>query len=102
MQTTFIPYAVAILLSLIPAALAVYRITKFFIDDYLFEKPRDAIFNKFPPETSKIGYLFTCYWCMSMWVATLVTIGFILVPSAMLIVCFPFAISAIVGKLSER
>lgn len=101
-MTTYIPYAIAILLSIVPASLAVYRITRFIVEDHLFEKPREAIFNRFPPETSKFGYLFTCYWCMGFWVATLVTIGFILVPSAMLIVCFPFAVSAIVGLVSER
>ena len=101
-MTNYIPLAIAVLLSLPAAALATYRISKIFIDDVIFERPREAIFKKFPPESTKIGYFFTCYWCTSMWVATLLTIGFILIPSVMLIVCFPFAVSAIVGFVSER
>lgn len=101
-MSSYITLALAVLFSLPAAGLAVYRISKLLIDDVIFETPREAIFKKFPPESTKIGYFFTCYWCTSMWVATLVTIGFILVPSVMLIVCLPFALSAIAGWLSER
>lgn len=101
-MSEYIVLATAILLSIPAAALATFRISKIFIDDVIFEKPREAIFKKFPPESTKIGYFFTCYWCTSMWVATLVTIGFILIPSVMLFVCLPFAISAIAGYMSER
>ena len=101
-MSNYILLAVSILLSLIPAGLATYRISKLLIEDVIFERPREAIFRRFPPESTKTGYFFTCYWCTSMWVATLLTIGFILIPSVMLFICLPFAISAIVGILSER
>jgi hypothetical protein len=101
-MTEYLVLSLAVLTSLPAAGLAVYRISKLLVDDFIFEKIRDKIFKKFPPESTKTGYFFTCYWCTSLWVATLVTIGFILVPSVMLIVCLPFAFSAIAGLLSER
>lgn len=102
MTTQLLSLVIAIALSLPVAALAVYRVSRLLIEDTIFETPREKFFNRFPPESTKIGYLFTCYWCTSIWLATLVTIGFILVPSVMLIICFPFAVSAIVGLISER
>ena len=83
-------------------ALATYRIGKLIIEDVIFEEIREKIFKKFPPESTKTGYFFTCYWCTSLWVATLLTVGYILVPSIMLIVCLPLALSAVVGILSEK
>jgi len=83
-------------------ALATYRIGKLIIEDVIFEKIREKIFKKFPPESTKTGYFFTCYWCTSLWVATLLTVGYILVPSIMLIICLPLALSAVVGILSEK
>jgi hypothetical protein len=90
------------LLSFILLALAAYRIGKLIIEDVIFEKIREKIFKKFPPESTKTGYFFTCYWCTSLWVATLLTVGYILVPSIMLIICLPLALSAVVGILSEK
>jgi hypothetical protein len=78
-----------------------YRISKLFIEDVIFEKIREKIFTKFPPETSRIGYLFTCYWCMSIWIGTLVTLGYILSSTIIVLVCLPFALSAIAGLLSD-
>jgi len=83
-------------------ALATYRIGKLIIEDVIFEKIREKIFKKFPPESTKTGYFFTCYWCTSLWVATLLTVGYILVPSVMLIISLPLALSAVVGILSEK
>jgi hypothetical protein len=90
------------LLGFVLLALAAYRIGKLIIEDVIFEKIREKIFKKFPPESTKTGYFFTCYWCTSLWVATLLTVGYILVPSIMLIICLPLALSAVVGILSEK
>lgn len=46
---------------------AVYRLTKLAIDDEILYEVRAKVWEKFPPETTKIGYLFTCAWCMSIW-----------------------------------
>jgi hypothetical protein len=78
-----------------------YRISKLFIEDVIFEKIREKIFTKFSPETTKIGYLFTCYWCMSIWIGTLITLGYILSSTIIVLVCLPFALSAIAGLLSD-
>lgn len=51
--------------------LAVIRLTKLILHDYITEDIRNYIFTKFPPADSKLGYLFTCPWCMSIWVAAL-------------------------------
>jgi hypothetical protein len=55
-------------LDFILLALATYRVTRFLTTDHLFEGPREKIFNRYNPSTSKLGYLFTCEWCMSIWV----------------------------------
>ena len=78
-----------------------YRISKLFIEDVIFEKIREKIFTKFPPETTLLGYFFTCYWCMSIWIGTIVTLGYILSSTVMIIICLPFALSAIAGLLSD-
>lgn len=48
--------------------LAVKRLTKLAQEDYLTEPVRNYLYDKFPPETSKIGYLISCPWCLSMWI----------------------------------
>lgn len=55
------------LLWIVVDIIAVYRLTKLAIDDEILYEIREKVFEKFPPETSKIGYLFTCPWCMSIW-----------------------------------
>jgi len=89
------------LVALVVLSTATYRISKFFVDDFLFNKIREKIFTKFPPETTYIGYFFTCYWCTSMWIGTLVTLGYILSSTVMLVICLPFAISAIASTISD-
>lgn len=48
-------------------SLATYRLTKLVIEDELTAPLRNKIFEKFPPSSTKIGYLFTCPWCVSIW-----------------------------------
>lgn len=51
--------------------LAIVRLTKLILHDYITEDIRNYVFKHFPPAKSKLGYLFTCPWCMSIWVAAL-------------------------------
>lgn len=51
---------------------AVYRLTKLVIDDEILSDIREKVWEKFPPETTKIGYLTTCPWCVSIWMAAAV------------------------------
>lgn len=82
-------------------ALAVYRICRFIIEDELVEPVRNAIWKKFPPST-KLGYFITCYWCTSFWVASIIIICSILIPSVVFIICAILALSAIAGIISQR
>jgi hypothetical protein len=81
-------------------ALATYRVTRFLTTDHLFNGPREKIFNRFNPSESKIGYLFTCEWCMSIWVG----LGFVFwYTISEEITCFfaiAFALSAVASLLS--
>lgn len=46
---------------------ATYRLTKLVLDDGITEDLRDLVWSKFPPQETKIGYFFTCPWCVSIW-----------------------------------
>lgn len=55
------------ILSLLLDIIAVYRITKLIIDDEILHEFREKVWEKYPPESTKIGYLITCPWCTSIW-----------------------------------
>jgi hypothetical protein len=88
------------LTTLLIYVLAGYRITRFIIEDALPETIRNKIWNRFPPSHG-VGYLITCYWCSGFWVATLLTIGYILIPSVLFFICLALAISAGIGIISK-
>ena len=88
------------LLIFIVYILAAYRISRFIIEDALPERVRNWIWKRFPP-THGLGYLITCYWCTSVYVATLLVIGYILVPSVMFYVALVLALSATTGIISK-
>lgn len=46
---------------------AVIRLTRLVLDDEITSDIRDLIWAKFPPRDTKLGYLFTCPWCVSIW-----------------------------------
>lgn len=81
--------------------LAVYRICRFFIEDELFDSIRNRIWSKFPPESSKIGYFFTCYWCMGMWISIFVVVLYLLLPVPTLVGATILAISSVVGLIDR-
>jgi hypothetical protein len=88
-------------LGFIILALATFRITRLFTTDYIFEWLRNGIWKKFPPHTW-LGYLFTCDWCFSIWVASGIAICYTIVPMATTIVALPFALSAVASLISKR
>lgn len=49
-----------------------------------------------------LGLLVSCVWCAGFWVAVLATAGWVLAPSWTLMVATPFAMSGLVGVISER
>ena len=80
-------------------ALATYRITRLITRDVITESIRNRVWKKYPPESSKLGYLFTCEWCMSIWTASLLY-GCFIITSVTVIVVVPFALSAVAGLLT--
>lgn len=51
--------------------LAVYRLTKMIMEDRITLEFRDWYWNRFPSNT-KMGFLLTCPWCVSIWAAIIV------------------------------
>ena len=82
-------------------ALAVYRICRFFIEDRLFDEARERIWRRLPPETTRTGYFFTCYWCMSIWVAPVMILCYMILPLPTLIVAAILAVSTVVGWIDS-
>jgi hypothetical protein len=83
-------------------ALAAFRITRLITTDRIFDSLREKIWNKFPPNRVNIGYLITCDWCTSIWVAPIVIFSYVLVPSVVFVVSLVLATSAVVGFLAAR
>ena len=83
-------------------ALAAFRITRLITTDRNFDSLREKIWNKFPPNRVNIGYLITCDWCTSIWVAPIVIFSYVLVPSVVFVVSLVLATSAVVGFLAAR
>jgi hypothetical protein len=82
-------------------ALAAHRITRFFISDTIFEPVRSKIWSKFPPNT-RIGYLFTCFWCLGFWVSALTVLSYFLLPYPTYVVSLVLSISSIIGLIAAR
>lgn len=82
--------------------LANFRLTKLVLEDTLLEPLREKIWTRFPPESSRLGYLFTCPWCMSMWTGTLLIAAYIMIPVPTLIIAAVLTLSAVAGFLSSK
>lgn len=55
-------------------ALATYRLTRLITRDTLTEPLRDAFWQRFPPETSRLGFIPTCEHCSAVYAAAAVTV----------------------------
>lgn len=81
---------------------ATVRLTRLIIADEITSDMRDLIWLKFPARTTKLGYLFTCYWCASIW-AGLVIFGLRRVsPASADILSGLLAASLATGLVSEK
>lgn len=88
--------------SLVVATLAVARVTRFLVDDYLANGYRRWVVNRFG-EDSKMSYLVHCPWCTSMWVAPFVMVPAVLWPNKWVILAFSIpAASMVSGLLIDR
>jgi len=81
-------------------ALATYRLTRLIITEHILEAPRERILNRFNPSTSKFGYLFTCEWCMSIWVGLVFASWYTINADTARFFAVAFALSAIAGLLT--
>lgn len=82
-------------------ALAAYRLTRLLTTDVILEGLREKIWKKYPPST-KLGYLFTCNWCMSIWAAAFIIGLASLLPAVAYVVSLVLSISAIVGLVATK
>ena len=90
------PVAHVIILSLF-----VYRVTRLIVIDEILAPVRDLIWEKTKPD-SQIAYLFTCSWCVSLWVALPVVFSYAFFPSMTVLVGCIFTLSAIAGLITAR
>ena len=81
-------------------ALATYRATRLLTTDHILNAARDRIWAKYPPNESKIGYLFTCEWCMSIWVGLTFVTWYTINADTARFLAVAFALSAIAGLLT--
>lgn len=88
------------LLQFVILGLATYRVTRLFTRDTITAKIREAFWKKFPPESTYIGYLSTCEWCFSFWIAAGFTGAFLIIPSVTSIIAIIYAVSAVAGLLT--
>lgn len=91
-----------IVISLVVAALAVARITRFLTDDFLANGYRRWVVGKFGDE-SMLAYLAHCPWCTSVWVALLAMPPAVLWPNVWVIAAYSIpAASMVSGLLIDR
>jgi hypothetical protein len=90
-------------LDAVTSALATYRLTKLVIDDKLTEELREKIYVRYgDPSVSKVSYLFTCPWCVSMYAGLAVSLGDTVFPRTTRVLTRALAFSAVTGMLAER
>lgn len=82
--------------------LATYRLTRLITRDEIAAPVRDRIWSKYPPETTRTGYLLTCEWCTSVWAASALQISRIIAPRTTRTVETVLAMSAVAGLLTAH
>lgn len=84
--------------------LACWRLSNMIVDEegpwLIFERLREWIgvdeeYEGLYPEDEWYKKIFECVWCCSVWVALGITLVYAFYPGAALLLCLPFAISAL-------
>lgn len=89
-----------IVVSLVVAALAVARVTRFLTEDFLTVGYRRWVVTRWGPD-SKMSYLVHCPWCTSIWIALPVMPAAALFPNVWVIAALAIpAASMVAGLLS--
>lgn len=52
--------------------LATKRLTRLVVEDHILNDTRNKVWDKYPPESTKLGYLITCKACTSVWAAAII------------------------------
>lgn len=91
-----------LLISLVLAALAVTRVTRFLVEDRLALKYRAWVTKKWGEE-SLAAYFVYCPWCTSMWVSLLIGPAAVLYPNrwVLAVLAVP-AMSMVAGLFLDR
>lgn len=79
--------------------LASYRLTRLVTTDDVTAALRDRIWSRFPPDT-RTGYLITCDWCSSVYMASLLVFLYMIVPVPAMLLMLVLAGSAAAGIIS--
>lgn len=82
-------------------ALAVYRATRLVTQDRITEPLREAVWRHRPADKG-IGYLITCPWCSSMWLAAGAAAARRVAPRVWRPVARVLALSGAAGWLTSR
>jgi len=82
-------------------ALAVFRVTRIVTTDVILEKLRNRVWRRFPPERGGIGYMITCTWCTSIWIASLFVLSYMINTRLTIGVAGIFALSAVAGLIDR-
>jgi hypothetical protein len=90
-----------IMIDFIILALAVHRLTRLVTTDMVTERIREKIWSKYPPHKGGIGYLVTCNWCSSIWVASLVFSMYKISTEPVIFVCSILSLSSVAGLISR-
>jgi hypothetical protein len=84
-------------------ALAAYRLTRLVIEDEITEPLRDKVVQRFgAPADSKLSYLSTCPFCVSMYASAGIVMADMMVPRLARPVIRALALSAAVSLAYER
>lgn len=89
-------------IDLIILALATTRITMLITTDTITQPLRERIWRRYPPESSRYGYLISCNWCSSIYAATAVVSMYRIFEKPTLFVCAILALSTVAGFLANR
>lgn len=88
------------ILDFILLALATYRVTRLLVRDTIFASLRNRIWNRYPPETTRRGYLLTCEWCTSVYVGLGFATWYTISSEVVRFFAVALALSAIAGLLT--
>lgn len=90
-------------LNLVTDALATYRLVKLVREDKITEDLRERVYSRYgDPSASKVSYLFTCPWCLSIYAGAFLSVSRIVAPRLTDVVSRALALSATAGIMTER